>query len=174
MDASAHNLPAARPSLTDSAWFWLMLFSCMSLLALQLMDWKYNERQARLERQFQGRQWAAEHGAHVEMNPAASLESRPRVPLSEAVISAEGQTAVSAQQRYSQPGRLLISLWPLRLLAGVGLCASLWMMRKQKQQTEGDAGQLKSESNSPTMVSSSLPPSSSNTTVPAERGVPFS
>jgi hypothetical protein len=151
MNAAPHNLPTERrTSLTDSAWFWAMLFSCVGLLALQVIDWKYNQRQAQLERQFQGRQWAAQHGAQVQMNPQNTLERATPVP----VVASEGQQAVAIPANaesaapkagepakaatvptYSRPGQLVISLWPLRAMAMAVLIASSMMLWRQTHPT---------------------------------------
>jgi len=45
--------------LADSPWFWIYLFATFGLVALFWMGPKYAERQAQLDRQFQGRQFAA-------------------------------------------------------------------------------------------------------------------
>lgn len=141
--ANSHEKTAR---LTDSAWFWVMLFSCVSLIGMQLLDWKYNQVQSRLERQFQGRQWAAQHGAQVQMNPEISMERETPVPV--VVKPGEnlaGQGAVSKQSNatreleankpasptYSQPGQLVISLWPLRLVAMVSLVLSSILLWRQ-------------------------------------------
>lgn len=47
-----------RP-LTDSPWFWIYLFATFGLVALFAMGPKYAERQSQLDRQLQGRQFAA-------------------------------------------------------------------------------------------------------------------
>ena len=49
--------------LWDSAWFRALLFSGTALLALELVSFKYGPRQAQLERQHQGRQFALADGA---------------------------------------------------------------------------------------------------------------
>lgn len=132
---------------------------------MQLIDWKYNQRQARLERQFQGRRWAAEHGAQIEMNPAAPLENRGNVPLQEPAIPAENQAAVSANPQYSQPGQLMISLWPLRLIAGVALCVSLFMLKKERTHVFHHAANDETEG-PPAGVATA-----SESSLPVERGV---
>jgi hypothetical protein len=45
-----------RPPVTDSPWFWVMMFSTMALAALLAIGPKYGGRQARLERQYQARE----------------------------------------------------------------------------------------------------------------------
>jgi hypothetical protein len=132
-----------------------MLFSCMSLIGMQLLDWKYNQVQARLEQQFQGRQWAAQHGAQVQMNPETSTQRAAPVPVvvkpgqESAGQSPAGQGPAAKQREaneepagnkpvlptYSQPGQLVISLWPLRLLAMAALVLSSVLLWRQTHQS---------------------------------------
>jgi hypothetical protein len=71
-------------AITDSPWFWLCLFALAALVGLAAIGPKYAQRQAQIEREFQGRQRAAQ---------SAQGES-PSVPL-------------------STPGETIIPLWPL-------------------------------------------------------------
>ena len=48
-----------RP-ITDSPWFWAYLFGAAALVALALVSPKFSRRQAHIEREFQGRQRAAQ------------------------------------------------------------------------------------------------------------------
>ena len=50
----------ARP-ITDSPWFWAYLFGTAALIALALAGPKFGSRQAQIEREFQGRQRAAQN-----------------------------------------------------------------------------------------------------------------
>ncbi len=47
--------------MTDSPWFWAYLFTTAALIALALIGPKFAERQAQIEREFQGRQRAAQN-----------------------------------------------------------------------------------------------------------------
>ena len=51
---------STRP-IADSPWFWAYLFSTAALIALALAGHKYGPRQAQIEREFQGRQRAAQN-----------------------------------------------------------------------------------------------------------------
>lgn len=51
---------ASRPPITDSPWFWVYLYAVAGLIALALMQPRFGSRQAEIERQYQGRQRAAE------------------------------------------------------------------------------------------------------------------
>ena len=59
----------------DSPWFWGHLFCVAGLIAIFLMQAKYGERQAQLERQFQGRQHTVQQPAGEESTSAYSDES---------------------------------------------------------------------------------------------------
>lgn len=92
-----------RGSITDSPWYWLHLFCVAALVGLVLVGPKFAERQAGVERKFQGRQRAALKQAGQD----------PTTPM-------------------STPENRHVQLLPLYLLAGAGAIASwiaLWMTR---------------------------------------------
>jgi hypothetical protein len=72
---AGYNGLMPRP-ITDSPWFWAYLFATAALIALALMGPKYSARQAQIEREFQGRQRAAQslHG----QEPSVQLSSSER------------------------------------------------------------------------------------------------
>jgi len=53
-------MPSAAPSVSESPWFWAYLFTTAALIALALIAPKFAARQAQIEREFQGRQRAAQ------------------------------------------------------------------------------------------------------------------
>ena len=53
-------MTSGRP-ITDSPWFWAYLFGTAALIALALAGPKFGPRQAQIEREFQGRQRAAQN-----------------------------------------------------------------------------------------------------------------
>jgi len=55
-----------RPPLTDSPWFWLYLFATAGLIGGALIQPKFNQRQAQIERQYQGRSRAEQQKAGQE------------------------------------------------------------------------------------------------------------
>lgn len=48
-------------SATDSPWFWVCMFATAALIGLAAIGPKYTLRQAQIEREFQGRQRAAQN-----------------------------------------------------------------------------------------------------------------
>ena len=89
---SADSSRATRRALTDSPWFWLLLFSLFALVMLHVIGGKYSLRQSQLERQHQGRQFA--HQAATDGGDASR-----RVLV------------------YSSPEELNIPLRPLRIVS---------------------------------------------------------
>jgi hypothetical protein len=78
-----------RSPLTDSPWFWVLVFAGMALAALLAIGPKYGGRQARLERQYQARE-----------RIAARSTDEP-------------------QHDYASADNTLIPLWPLALVLSV-------------------------------------------------------
>src|SRR5436305_8003268 len=72
-------MPSAR-SPADSPWFWVYLFTPAALIALALIGPKFAARQAQIEREFQGRQRAAQ-GSHGQ-EPSGTLSSAERTLIS--------------------------------------------------------------------------------------------
>ena len=92
-----------RPPITDSPWFWVLLFSVVGLVALAAISGQYGKRQARLERQYQARERIREDAV-----------GDPRRP------------------EYSAPDKTLVPIWPLAVvLGGVVLVAAVMLGREQ-------------------------------------------
>jgi membrane protein implicated in regulation of membrane protease activity len=105
------------PPLTDSAWFWLLLFSLVGLLALVAMSPKYGRRQANIERQYQARERVAEK-ITTENNPDAAARIDD--------LDARRPYVVTT-------GDKLIPIWPLAiLLALVSLVAAVMLWRSHR------------------------------------------
>ena len=86
--------PAARP-ITDSPWFWAYLFGTAALIALALVSPKYGPRQAAIEREYQGRQRAAQ--SLNRQTPSGEMSSAERVliPLRPLFFALAGVTLVA-------------------------------------------------------------------------------
>jgi hypothetical protein len=93
------------PPLYDSPWFWACMFLTAALIALVVMEPRFEARQAQIEQQYFARQ---QHGQSIKP------ESEP--------------------QEASQPGDTLINLRPLYIAAWIGLAAVwavfLWTRRR--------------------------------------------
>ena len=99
-----------QPTLTDSPWFWVLVFSLMGLIALGAISGQYGKRQSRLERQYQARERIAE-GA-VGDDAAGDAERR----------------------EYASPKDTLVPIWPLAiLLVGVVALAAMMLRREQRE-----------------------------------------
>lgn len=95
--------------ITDSPWFWLLLFSVVGLVALAAISGQYGKRQARLERQYQARERIRD--------------------------GAIGNSAVGdpARRDYSSPDQTLVPIWPLAVvLCGLIVFAAA-MLRRDHQ-----------------------------------------
>jgi hypothetical protein len=89
-----------RPRLTDSPWFWLLLFANAALIGVAVIGPKYNIRQAGVERRYEARQEIARRaqgqptadpadsvGTTDEMDPPAdSSHIVPLKPLAAALV----------------------------------------------------------------------------------------
>jgi len=96
-----------RSPVTDSPWFWVLMFSGMALAALLAIGPKYGGRQARLERQYQARERIAER------RDANNETARVR-------------TSDQAERRdFASAEETLVPLWPLALLLSVVVILSV-------------------------------------------------
>lgn len=73
--------PQPRSSLLDSPWYWVYVFCTAALVALMLMGWKFGARQAQIEREYQGRERAAQHVHGLEPTTAMSTPEHTIVTL---------------------------------------------------------------------------------------------
>ena len=67
--------------MTDSPWFWAYLFTTAALIAMALMGPKFASRQAQIEREFQGRQRAAQRNQGQEPSGQLSTAEQTLITL---------------------------------------------------------------------------------------------
>jgi hypothetical protein len=104
-------MPAStKPPITDSPWFWVILFSMVGLIALFTISGQYGKRQARLERQYQARERV--------MDDAVEDPTR---------------------REYATPGMTLVPIWPLAviLVATAGVAAAMLRREQQRLKVQG-------------------------------------
>ena len=112
----------AAPKLTDSPWFWAYVFSTMGVVALFAMDGKYQHRQTHLEDQYR-------YETRTLARPPGATLSDPAQPTAQTPSSSALRPSTSEKSPLSggpQPltHELIISLWPLRLIAAVAMMVS--------------------------------------------------
>jgi len=105
--------PSAPYRLTDSPWFWAMLFALMALVGIGLIAPKFDVRQRQIEGRYLGRQKAAEERARR----SAGLE-----PVDLAVEAIDREVAA--------PNRM-VPLWTLATAAGAAAAGSAVMLRRE-------------------------------------------
>ena len=96
---------ADKPPITESPWYWALLFAVVSLAALAALSGKYGRRQAIIERKYQARQHVAGQDANA---------SQPSTPT------------------YSTADDPLIVVWPLAAFFGGMACVSLVMLARSR------------------------------------------
>jgi hypothetical protein len=113
-DLPVDRQPTPSPfRMTDSGWFWGLLFSLMGLVALAIIAPKYDRRQGQIEGRYLGRgQLAAER-----MRRAAG--ERP-TSLADDAVAMPGA-----------PRSRLIPLWPIAVTAGLVAAGSGWMLARE-------------------------------------------
>ncbi|MDA0255889.1 MAG: hypothetical protein O3C39_12175 [Planctomycetota bacterium] len=105
----------SRAPLTDSGWFWALLFSLMSLVGIALIGPKWDWRQRQLEGRFVGRQQAA-------------IERQRRAAGLEAVDLAE-----TAAEREAVVPERIVPAWTLPTLAAVAAAGSAVMLWRERR-----------------------------------------
>ncbi len=112
--------PATAPApVTDSPWFWVLLFSAAGIVCLLLIAPQYGKRQRRLEMQYMAREEMLRRQAAGE--PAAREAGQ------------EGEAPPPAV------GELIIPIWPLMSLC-LGVmgfaCYMLWRSRVEAEPSD--------------------------------------
>jgi hypothetical protein len=123
MNGSLKNNPQSairNPQLpiTDSPWFWVMMFSLMALGALVAIGGKYGRRQAAIERQYQSRTRVAEQQAGATNSPANTRLEGP-IP----------------SRDFASPSDTLIPLWPLAVVLILIVVFALIMLVRGRGRT---------------------------------------
>jgi hypothetical protein len=77
---TAHNDSTQRPSpgrvrLTDSPWFWLLVFANAGLVGVVVIGPKYNQRQGAVERRYEARREVARRAQEEETNTTAAEDN---------------------------------------------------------------------------------------------------
>jgi hypothetical protein len=91
-----------QSGITDSAWFWVLIFALMGLVALAAMSGKYSRRQANIERNYQARTRVAEQVA------AENNSTEP-----------DRMDHLEVRREFATPDENLVPLWPLAVLLGL-------------------------------------------------------
>lgn len=99
--------------LTDSPWFWGLLFSLMGLVALAIIAPKYDRRQGQIEGRYLGRGQLAVERARREAGLEPSSLAEDAVSMTEA------------------PRSRLIPLWPIAIAAAGAGAACGWMLQRE-------------------------------------------
>ncbi len=104
-----------RPPLTDSGWFWALMFSLMSVVGIALIAPKWEWRQRQLESRYIGREQAA-----VErQRRAAGLKAED---LADGAVDRE----VAAPER-------IVPAWTLVALAATATAVSAAMLWRERR-----------------------------------------
>ncbi|NDC63658.1 MAG: hypothetical protein EBZ59_06655 [Planctomycetia bacterium] len=111
---SGDDQPEPR-RLTDSPWFWGLLFSLTALAGLGLIAPKFDRRQRQIEGRFLGRQQAA-------IERARRAEGLPPIDL-----------AAEARDRDTVAPRRIVPLWTLATAAAAAAIGSGIMLARESR-----------------------------------------
>jgi hypothetical protein len=105
--------------VTDSPWFWVLIFSLMALFILLLMGPKIGRRQAKIELKYQARERiAAEQESGNNLAPGVRSEE------------------VADRKALATPNDTLVPLWPLAaILVVVALFSWVMLIRRGRTTT---------------------------------------
>jgi hypothetical protein len=110
--------------VTDSPWFWVLVFSLMALLALAVIGPKYGRRQAGMEVKYQARERIAEDQA-----AGNNLVGDARSELA------------TDRRELASPEDTLVPLWPLAaILVVVALVSYVMLIRRGSAVQPASAG----------------------------------
>ena len=102
---------ASDDPITDSPWLWFALFSAVALAALLATGGKFGKRQANIENKYQARSAVA--SGQILPDPEG-VQAKPTEKL----------------PAYSTPEQTMIPLWPVEVILGVILIASLALLMR--------------------------------------------
>jgi len=105
--------PKPASPITDSPWYWVLLFSLMALLVLVVIGPKYGRRQSAMERKYQARERIEEQRA-ARNNPGDNARS----------------DEIAARRQFASPGDTLVPLWPLAAIFVVVALFAVYMLRR--------------------------------------------
>jgi hypothetical protein len=119
------NLPSSsRWVLTDSPWFWTLLFTLCGTFAVLAMGDKYGRRQSTIERKYQARQ---------RLQQEKGLTTQ-----------AEGTSDGGSPQAFSQSDSTLIPLWPLAAITlSLSLFSGFMLVRQRMANKVADESDLR-------------------------------
>ena len=114
----------SRWVLTDSPWFWTLLFSLCATTAVLAMGGKYGRRQSTIERKYQARQRLQQENV---------LTTRP-----------EATSDGPSPQAFSQSNSTLIPLWPLAVITlSLSLFSGFMLARQRIANAVADESDLR-------------------------------
>jgi hypothetical protein len=105
--------PAPPVRLTDSPWFWGLMFAVMALVGIVAIAPKFDRRQRQVEGRFLGRQEAA-----IERERRAA--GLPAIDLAESARAAD-----------ARPAERIVPLWTLASLAAAAAIGSAAMLARE-------------------------------------------
>jgi hypothetical protein len=117
-------MPPPR-SAADSPWFWAYLFTTSALIALAVIGPKFARRQAQIEREFQGRQRAAQAINGQQPTGELSTAERTMVTLQPLFLGVAAMTTIA-----------WIFFWRNRRSAGAGPPAPRSEFRAPRSSTD--------------------------------------
>lgn len=106
---------APRTPLTDSGWFWALMFSLMALVGIAIIAPKWDWRQRQLESRYIGR----EQAAMERQRRSAGLE-----PEDLAENAADRETLASGR---------IVPVWTLVTLASAATAMSAFMLWRERR-----------------------------------------
>src|SRR5262245_45122028 len=89
------RMDSIRRPMTDSPWFWVYLFATAALISLALIGPKFAARQAQIEREYQGRQRAAQQTQGAEPTGELSTAERTLITLRPLFLGLAAVTVVA-------------------------------------------------------------------------------